>query len=205
MARTYVLFILKADRRNLMRKLWLFIIALTLGILWLACPAMADNVKDEQPASPSTFFDSDGVTTVEGAVVEPPKRNLTDHRRRSLSSRGGSIISTATRYIGVPYRWAGTTPSGFDCSGFVMTVFGMNGLSIRRMADEQYYGGKKLKRDELEAGDLVFFTTYGPGVTHVGIYMGNEQFIHASSAHGVTISSLNDTYYRNRFIGGCRY
>jgi cell wall-associated NlpC family hydrolase len=189
-----------------MRRLWLFIIALTLGIMWYACPAMADNVKDEQPASPSTLIlDSDGAATVEGVVIETPTRNLADHRRRSLSSRGGSIISTATRYIGTPYRWAGTTPRGFDCSGFVMTVFGMNGLSIRRMADEQYYGGQKLKRNELEAGDLVFFTTYGPGVTHVGIYMGNDQFIHASSARGVTISSLNDTYYRNRFIGGCRY
>ncbi|MBI2251772.1 MAG: C40 family peptidase [Armatimonadetes bacterium] len=123
----------------------------------------------------------------------------------NLASRGGQIISTAWRFLGVPYRWAGTTSRGFDCSGFVMRVFKLNGINLRRLADQQYYNGNPVNPQNLIPGDLVFFSTYSSGVTHVGIYIGGNQFIHASSSRGVTISNLNDSYYRNRFIGARRY
>ncbi|MDQ7824773.1 MAG: C40 family peptidase [Candidatus Eremiobacteraeota bacterium] len=167
--------------------------------LWAQSPEQSMETQ-------SYVIDSDEVITVQGAVSESPKGTCQNAaRRRTLSSRGGRIVATAQRYLGTPYRWAGTTPSGFDCSGFVMTVFGMNGVSIRRMADEQYYGGNRIARKDLCVGDLVFFSTYGPGVTHVGIYVGEDKFIHSSSRRGVTFSSLDDAYYKARFIGGCRY
>lgn len=128
-------------------------------------------------------------------------------KQRKLASRGisSSMVSTAMRFMGVPYRWAGTTSSGFDCSGFVMRVYLMHGIRLPRMADAQYYAGIKVSRADLSPGDLVFFTTYCPGPSHVGIYIGNDKFIHASSRRGVTISSLNDSYYSARFLGGRRY
>lgn len=181
-----------------------FLVAL-IGTLIMSSPLYAENPKNEISPGTGIILDGEDAITVDGSVVEAPRPAAEKHRRRSLSSRGGNIINTATRYIGTPYRWAGTTPAGFDCSGFVMTIYSMNGLAIRRMADEQYYGGNKLKREDLTIGDLVFFSTYGPGVTHVGIYMGDDKFIHSSSRRGVTISSLNDPYYKARFLGGCRY
>lgn len=132
-------------------------------------------------------------------------------KRKSLASRGGnfirSIISTAKNFLGVPYRWGGTTSYGFDCSGFVMRVFELNGVYLSRTADQQYYdyaGGAITKR-ELQPGDLVFFTTYCPGISHVGIYIGNDNFIHASSYGGVRINNLREPYYNNRYVGAARY
>lgn len=121
-----------------------------------------------------------------------------------LSSRAGKIIMSAKRYLGTPYVFGGTSPSGFDCSGFVMTIFKMNGVSVLRCADEQYSEGKYVPTGEMLPGDLVFFETYAPGASHVGIYVGDNKFIHASSRWGVTVSSLNDAYYSSHYIGARR-
>lgn len=118
--------------------------------------------------------------------------------------RAQGIIKEAKRYMGVPYVWGGTTPKGFDCSGFIQYVWQRNGVSIPRTADIQYLTGKKVSRWSLQPGDLVFFTTYEPGASHNGIYMGNNQFIHASSSRGVTISDLNEDYWKIRYYGACR-
>ena len=117
------------------------------------------------------------------------------------SSTGQAIVSTAKQFMGVPYVFGGTTPSGFDCSGLVQYVFKLNGLSIPRLADEQYNLGKEVKRSQLVAGDLVFFTTYTAGVSHCGIYVGNGNFLHASSSRGVRIDSLDNEYWKPRFVG----
>lgn len=123
---------------------------------------------------------------------------------RTLSSRAGSIIQTAKRYLGMPYRWGGVGSGGFDCSGFTMKIFQINGVNILRCADEQYSQGYYVSPSEMLPGDLVFFSTYAPGASHVGIYLGGDKFIHASSRYGVTISSLNDAYYNSCFIGARR-
>ena len=114
-----------------------------------------------------------------------------------------SVISTAKKYIGVPYQFGGTTPKAFDCSGYLQYVFAQNGYTIPRTADEQYKLGKKTTNTkQLVPGDLVFFTTYEAGASHCGIYLGNGQFIHTSSSKGVRIDKLDDSYWKPRYFGG---
>ncbi len=117
------------------------------------------------------------------------------------SAQGKQIVSTAQTLMGVPYVFGGNTPGGFDCSGLLQYVFKMNGLTIPRLADEQYNLGKAAKPNQLTAGDLVFFTTYTAGVSHCGIYVGEGKFLHASSSKGVKIDSLDNEYWRPRFVG----
>ena len=109
------------------------------------------------------------------------------------------IIADAMRLQGVPYVFGGTSPYGFDCSGFVQYVFRNAGIVLPRMADEQYYAARKVHAPKI--GDMVFFSTYLPGVSHVGVYIGDNSFIHASSSRGVTISSLDDGYWSARYVG----
>ena len=113
------------------------------------------------------------------------------------------LTKSALKFLGVPYVFGGTSTSGFDCSGYVQHVFAMLGISVPRTADAQYYAGKKIVGG-MRPGDLVFFQTYEPGPSHVGIYLGNGRFAHASSSHGVMISKLTDSYWAARYIGAKR-
>lgn len=118
-------------------------------------------------------------------------------------SKVPGIIKTAKKHIGVPYVSGGTTPKGFDCSGYVQYVFAQNGLKIPRTADVQYTLGKKSTVKALEAGDLVFFHTDSSAtVTHCGIYLGNGKFIHASSSKGIRIDELSNEYWKKAFVAG---
>lgn len=112
------------------------------------------------------------------------------------------IISTAKDYMGVPYVFGGDTPEGFDCSGYLEYVFAKHGIRIPRTADEQYKLGKLVKQTDLVPGDLVFFTTYEPGASHCGIYLGNGNFIHASTSKGVRIDNLKNSYWVSKYYGG---
>lgn len=114
----------------------------------------------------------------------------------------GRIVETAKKYETVPYLWGGTTALGVDCSGFIFRVYQMNGYTIPRDAESQFYYCEQKSDEELIPGDLVFFTTYLEGPSHVGIYLGNRNFIHASSSKGVTVSSLDMEYYKARYLGG---
>lgn len=119
-------------------------------------------------------------------------------------TKAGSVIATAKQYIGVSYVYGGTTPSGFDCSGFVQYVFSKNGISLPRVSRDQYSTGKSVSFSNLQPGDLVFFSLAKNGVVdHVGIYVGNNQFINASSSKGVTIYSLG-SYWQSAFLGAKR-
>ena len=107
--------------------------------------------------------------------------------------------------MGTPYRLGGTTPTAFDCSGFTQYAFNKEGLSIPRTTGQQMATGTPVSKSNLEVGDLVFFNTSGRGVSHVGIYSGSNNFIHASVSKGVMVSSLNDPYYwKSRYIGARR-
>jgi gamma-D-glutamyl-L-lysine dipeptidyl-peptidase len=118
------------------------------------------------------------------------------------------IVSTAQTFIGLPYQWGSCTLGGpVDCSGLVMAVYQLNGLNVPRTSEEQYQCGIPVNKDDLQRGDLVFFSTNGDGrVSHVGIYIGEGQFIHAPGT-GKTIctDSLSRTYFSDRFIGACTY
>jgi cell wall-associated NlpC family hydrolase len=125
----------------------------------------------------------------------------------NTSSKADKIVATAKKYIGVPYVWGGESPSGFDCSGFVQYVFKVHGISLNRTTETQYKHGSYVSKSNLKPGDLVFFqNTYRAGISHVGIYVGNGQHIHASSSksNGVIISDLTSGYYNKYFIGGIR-
>ncbi|MBQ8682810.1 MAG: C40 family peptidase [Selenomonadales bacterium] len=127
-----------------------------------------------------------------------------------MVSRGGStafirrLVQTSFAYIGVPYVFGGTTPGGFDCSGYVQYVFAKSGVDLPRLADEQFGVGQAVSYRNLRAGDLVFFTTYAAGASHVGIYLGNNEFINATTSSGVQVSSLNNGYWGSRYIGARR-
>ncbi|MBV9717716.1 MAG: C40 family peptidase [Candidatus Eremiobacteraeota bacterium] len=112
------------------------------------------------------------------------------------------LTSSALRFLGVPYVFGGTTASGFDCSGFVQHVFALLGVELPRTADAQYDVGRPALGGP-RPGDLVFFDTYG-GVSHVGIYLGGGQFVHASSSHGVMVSRLSESYWASRYVGAKR-
>lgn len=131
-------------------------------------------------------------------------RNMPEVSRGSnyISRR---IINSSLNYIGVPYVFGGTTPSGFDCSGFTSYVFANAGIYLPRTADAQFDAGMPISKSELRAGDLVFFQTYTWGASHVGIYLGDNQFIHASSSRGVVIDSLNSSYWVNTYFGSRRF
>lgn len=137
---------------------------------------------------------------VEDAAAESLIEYERDFQRRMEGER---ILATARQFIGVPYVFGGTSPYGFDCSGFTMETFAKHGIQLPRCADDQFYQGKPVR--ELIPGDLVFFTTYLPGPSHVGIYVGHDKFIHASCSHGVTISSLKEDYYATRYLGARSY
>jgi cell wall-associated NlpC family hydrolase len=113
-----------------------------------------------------------------------------------------ALTRSALRFLGVPYVFGGTTASGFDCSGFVQHVFAMLGIDLPRTADAQYDVGHRAVGGP-HPGDLVFFDTYG-GVSHVGIYLGNGEFVHASSSRGVMVSHLSESYWAARYVGAKR-
>lgn len=154
-------------------------------------------------------FQKDVNITADGKVGKETYKKLLGKELPELptgSAKLGDLIGIAMRYRGVPYAFGGTTPYGFDCSGFTRYVFEKVGISLPRMADEQYYSGTPVPKSQLIPGDLVFFETYEPGPSHCGIYIGNGQFIHSSSSMGVVVSSIYDPYYwAPRYLGARRY
>lgn len=111
-----------------------------------------------------------------------------------------NLISFANRFLGTPYYWGGTSPSGFDCSGFVQYVFAREGISLPRTSEEQFATGVSIPESALQPGDLVFFSTYAPGATHVGIYIGNGLMIDAQD-YGVSIDNISNSYWGPKYIG----
>jgi len=126
--------------------------------------------------------------------------------RNPESISQADVIATAMALRGTPYRNGGTEPSGgFDCSGFVQWVFAQHGTILPRETREQYDEGRKVHRDEVQAGDLVFFETVSRGPSHVGIALGAGQFVHAPSSRGVVrVEGYTSGYWASRWIGARR-
>ena len=120
---------------------------------------------------------------------------------------GDVIVQSAKLQMGVPYKFGGNSPKeGFDCSGLASYSYRLNGISIPRSTSDQFKSGQHIDRNQLSAGDLLFFRTMGQSVSHVGIYIDNDTFIHApNSRKNVQIDSLDNTYYKKRYLGARRY
>jgi len=147
----------------------------------------------------SNTSNSSDISSTLGAAIIPKTAASTD-------TKATEIIKNAQKYMGVPYVWGGDTPTGWDCSGYTQYVMKESGITIPRTAAEQYNTGIAVNKNDLKIGDLVFFTTYKAGASHVGFYMGDGKFIHASSvAKQVTISALSEDYYTEHYIGARRY
>lgn len=144
-----------------------------------------------------------------GQQIKIPVLNTSAVSPSSTGSSASSVSSVrevSQRYLGVTYRYGGTSPNaGLDCSGFVQIVFAELGLKLPRTSALQFQAGIEIAREDLTEGDLVFFDTTGRGVSHVGIYLTDNQFIHAASNPGkVTISSLTEKYWQPKYLGARR-
>ena len=135
-----------------------------------------------------------------------PQETLQPPELGDLPRVSHPVVETARQFLGTPYKWAGETPAeGFDCSGLIHYVFGQHGVAMQRTADKQFLQGAEVRRTALQAGDLVFFNTYGQGASHVGIYTGNDLFIHAPrTGRNVSYDSLSSAYYSARYLGARR-
>lgn len=109
------------------------------------------------------------------------------------------IIEKGITFLGVPYVWGGTAVDGFDCSGYIQYIYRANGIEMPRVASDQSRVGELVEREKMQRGDLVFFETYKPGPSHVGVYLGNNQFLHAGGDR-VQISDINENYWSERYL-----
>lgn len=152
--------------------------------------AIADNVPNTSTGSGSSHPNNDWGNTGTG-----------------LSVSGQAIADKAEEYLGTPYVYGGASPSGFDCSGLVYYVLKHFGLSPNRTPEALYSQGQAVSRSDLEAGDIVFFSnTGGTGITHVGIYAGNGQFIHSPNSRStVSYASLTSGYWAEHYHGARRF
>jgi len=142
--------------------------------------------RDADPGSPQT---------------ETPKQPQPGLARGPESRRGQSVVDIARKHVGAPYRWGGSSPSGFDCSGLVRYVYAEVGVSLPHNAAKQYRLGTPVSRDRLEPGDLVFFDR----LRHNGIYVGDGRFIHArQTGKRVSIARLDEDWYAAHWAGARR-
>ena len=120
---------------------------------------------------------------------------------------GEFILKSATSQLGIRYKFGGTSPKiGFDCSGLSWYSHKKNGINIPRIASDQFNSGKHISQKDLLPGDLVFFETYRPGASHVGIYSGDGKFIHSLNRNkNIAIQKLSNNYYKKRYLGARRY
>ncbi len=141
-------------------------------------------------------------------IVGPNDYRTTKSGKNGKMFLRNEIVERAEGFIGVPYRWGGSSPrDGFDCSGFTMAVYRLNGLNLPRSSSAQWTAGSRVDRHQLSKADLVFFATSGgKRISHVGIYVGENKFIHAPGRNKrISVSSLSNTYFKQRYVGARSY
>ncbi|WP_408009787.1 C40 family peptidase [Pseudalkalibacillus sp. A8] len=142
-------------------------------------------------------FQSDKGITVDGVTGKETYKALGVFSKEA-------IVKTAKKYEGTPYEWGGESPDGFDCSGYLQYIFEEGvGVELDRTVAHIYEDGKEVSSPAI--GDIVFFELEGDGPDHAGVYIGDGEFMHASSSKGVTTSDLNGSYWSDRYIGAKRY
>ena len=139
------------------------------------------------------------------AQTQSPSSDDAQNATQASGIDSYSLVGTALSLRGAPYRNGGSDPTGFDCSGFTQYVYGQYGVALPREVRDQFELETPVKDNDLTAGDLLFFTTVGPGPTHVGIAIGGDQFVHAPSSTGVVrVERLSTSYWATRYLGARR-
>lgn len=190
-------------------------VGMALCVPRVAEPAALPITTPPPPPSAGTSLASPPTPSSNGALPRWVEIRLPDGRRAwaptdqmivasASPAPPERVVALARQFIGTPYRWGGESPNGADCSGFVEEVFRLAGHRLPRTADVQFQASQPLEAGAMQPGDLVFFSTYLPGPSHVGIYAGSGVFIHASSSRGVTESHLDESYYARRYLGARR-
>ncbi|MGD6803410.1 cell wall-binding repeat-containing protein [Rossellomorea aquimaris] len=174
--------------------------------------ALTGSVIAAKKDEPIVLVESDSVPAVVRETINDYQMNsftiiggksvISEQAEKMLTFNPEVLINSAKKHLGTPYKWAGTTPAGFDCSGFVMYVFGQHDISVPRTTTDIWSKGKRVSKPSV--GDLVVFTTYKPGPSHVGIYMGDNKFIH-SGDRGVEITSMDNVYWNPRYMGAVSF
>ncbi|MEO5683587.1 MAG: NlpC/P60 family protein [Chitinophagaceae bacterium] len=216
-----------------MRCISIVLLALTLGSCTALKPVInnksssSNSHRENQPR----FIENISITPLAAAPAVKPSVHSNNTFRNTFSMEGNSpviytpmqfkfailmgvpvealnnlkLFSFIDEWYGVPYHFGGSSKSGVDCSAFsgnlMTSVFG---VGLPRMAKDQYSACERVQKNDLEEGDLVFFHTTRKGISHVGVYLGNNKFVHASLNYGVTISDLTDPYYTRTFRSGGR-
>lgn len=170
-------------------------------------PEVTTSRSAEEPRKQTTTTETKKTetkaTTQATTKTETPK---TESAPASTgSATGAAIVAKAKTYIGCKYVYGGTSPSGFDCSGFAQYIYKQFGISLNRTAAAQYSNGTAVSRGNLQVGDLVMFGSSASNINHVGIYAGNGQIVHAANKQrGVTIDTINSGYYNTHYVGARR-
>lgn len=149
----------------------------------------------------------DGWYRIEEGYISAEFTEVVDPSELVQSSKGQEIVNYAMQFLGYPYVYGGSSPRGFDCSGFTSYIYKQFGYSLKRSASDQLDNGTSVSRSELQPGDLVMFKKGSSSrrASHVGIYIGNNQFIHSSTSRvGVIISGMDEAYYTSGFVGARR-
>jgi peptidoglycan DL-endopeptidase CwlO len=190
-----------------------FIFALCIGLQYNSYTAKADAVATTQQGVVLKSTNLVINKTIKVPVKETPRTSSSVSVSYSRGFSGGSalgsgsassVVNKAFEFLGKPYVYGAAGPKAFDCSGLTMYVYSAYGISIPHYTVSQSQMGLAVSKDNLEAGDLVFFNTEG-FISHVGIYIGGGQFIHASSgSKRVTVSDLDSSYYKSRYVGARR-
>ncbi len=160
-------------------------------------PARSEAERLQSQGLIDTFF-----------IVFPEDYAAARIKKSGKGNLRSELVKTAKRFIGIPYRWGGTTAkNGFDCSGLTMVSYRLNGLNLPRVSRSQFKAGKWVSKKKLRQGDLVFFATKGgTRVTHVGMYVGDGNFIHAPrTGKNVRIEKLSNKFFAKTYVGGRTY
>lgn len=167
----------------------------------------SNNDTSDDNGNLSTLSSSQSSNSNSPSTSNESKKKSKTSNKAPAPAAGNGLISDAKALIGTRYQLGGTTPSAFDCSGFTSYVFAQNGISLPRTAAGQYSALPKISKNQIQPGDLVFFSSSpgGKNITHVGISLGGSQFIGSQTSTGVAITSINDPYYWGpRFVGAAR-
>ncbi|OUL94150.1 C40 family peptidase [Paraburkholderia hospita] len=199
------------QHQNLTQACTRVVAGMFIGVLMAAAPgAFADEVSSfNQNASFSTSSGSSSVSSPTQSMQSAASNSESGARSflSGMAGKAGDVVVGALNMIGVRYRWGGDTPdSGLDCSGFVRYVFQDTlGMALPRRAEEMSRVGEKVRVSDLKPGDLVFFNTMRRTFSHVGIYIGDNKFVHSpSTGSTIRVDDMDDGYWEKRFTGARR-